>query len=272
MKQIDTTQIKQIELKILEAYDDFCKKNNLTYFLCNGTLLGAIRHKGFIPWDDDIDVFMPRPDFERFVKLTKDKGITEQYDSCFYRDTKCNVSYPFVKVVDNKTKVFEKTKNEEEQMGIWIDVFPIDGFSDNEKTNKAFCRKKHIWKRLCFTYSDDLSKVTDIKKKIGKAIVLPFLRIMGQKRLFSKFEKICTTYDFEKASKVGCTVWGYNYKEIINKDILFPPSEVEFEGKKFMAPNNPDAYLTALYGNYMQLPPENQRINHEMQAFLLEDN
>ena len=268
MTQLTLSEIKETELNILKTYANYCEKNNLTYFLCGGTLLGAVRHKGFIPWDDDIDVFMPRPDFERFVQLTKETGITPHYDSCFYRDTKFTVDYPFVKIVDNRTKVIEKTKNEENLMGIWIDVFPIDGFSSNMLLNKLFCAHKQFWKRLCFTFSDDLSKV-EKKKKIGKMIVMPFLKLMGQKRLFGKLDRLCRKYDYEKSSKVGCTVWGYKIKEVIPKTSLIPASKVIFEGIEFNAPAVPSVYLSSLYGNYMQLPPEEKRINHEMLAYKL---
>jgi lipopolysaccharide cholinephosphotransferase len=269
MTQLSLQEIKNTEFQILKAYADFCDKNNLTYFLCGGTLLGAVRHKGFIPWDDDIDVFMPRPDFERFVQLTGFSPIAPEYDTSFYRDTKVVADYPFVKVIDNRTKVIEKTKAEEKCTGIWIDVFPVDGFSDSMFINKLFCIRKLFWKRLCFTFSDDLSKVTDIKKKIGKAIVMPFLKLMGQKRLFNKLDKICRKYDFEKSSNVGCTVWGYKIKEVIKKSELMPPSKVTFEGIEFNAPSVPAAYLSSLYGDFMQLPPEEKRINHEMLAYKL---
>lgn len=268
MTQLSLQEIKQTEFNILKTYADYCKQNNLTYFLCGGTLLGAVRHKGFIPWDDDIDVFMPRPDFEKFVELTKENGISEYYDSCFYRDTKIKVDYPFIKIVDNRTKVIEKTKNEDNLLGIWIDVFPIDGFSNNMFINKLFCTRKQFWKRLCFTYSDDLSKV-DKKKKLAKMLVMPFLKIMGQKRLFGKLENICRKYDFEKSKNVGCTVWGYKIKELMKKTDLLPPSKVTFVEIEFNAPAVPSAYLSSLYGDFMQLPPEEKRINHEMLAYKL---
>ena len=269
MTRLSLEEIKQTEFNILKSYADYCKKNNLTYFLCGGTLLGAVRHKGFIPWDDDIDVFMPRPDFEKFVKLTGFNPINPSYETCFYRNTRTIIPYPFAKVIDMRTKVIEKTKPEEACMGIWIDVFPIDGFSNNMFVNKLFCIRKLLWKRLCFTYSDDLSKVTDKKKKIGKALVMPFLKLMGQKRLFNKLDKICRKYDFEKSTNVGCTVWGYKIKELMNKKDLLPASKVTFEGFEFDAPAVPSAYLSSLYGDFMQLPSEEKRINHEMLAYKL---
>ena len=96
MTQLSLQEIKDTELQILKVFAQFCDNNNLTYFLCGGTLLGAVRHKGFIPWDDDIDVFMPRPDFEKFVQLTGYSPIAPEYDTSFYRDTKLVADYPFV--------------------------------------------------------------------------------------------------------------------------------------------------------------------------------
>ena len=268
MIQLSLAEIKETELNILKAFANYCDKNNLTYFLCGGTLLGAVRHKGFIPWDDDIDVFMPRPDFERFVQLTGYNPISVDYETSFYRDTKLVADYPFAKVIDNRTKVIEKTKSEDKCTGIWIDVFPIDGFSNNTFINKLFCTRKLFWKRLCFTFSDDLSKV-DKKKKFGKMLVMPFLKLIGQKRLFGKLDKLCRKYDFNKSEYVGCTVWGYKIKEVIPKASLLPPSKIIFEGIEFSAPKDPSVYLSSLYGDFMKLPPEEKRINHEMLAYKL---
>ena len=269
MTQLSLQEIKNTEFQILKSFAEYCDKNNLSYFLCGGTLLGAVRHQGFIPWDDDIDVFMPRPDFEKFVSLTGYSPIKPEYETSFYRNSKLIVDYPFVKVIDNRTKVIEKTKAEEKCTGIWIDVFPVDGFSNSMFINKLFCLRKLFWKRLCFTFSDDLSKVTDRKKKIGKMLVMPFLKLIGQKRLFNKLDKICRKYDFEKSEYVGCTVWGYKIKEVIPKASLLPPSKVLFEGIEFSAPAEPSVYLSSLYGDFMKLPPEEKRINHEMLAYKL---
>ncbi|MBQ4236122.1 MAG: LicD family protein [Treponema sp.] len=269
MQRLKLEEIKQIELKILISFHNFCEKNKLIYFISYGTLLGAKRHGGFIPWDDDIDVSMPRPDFERFVALTTSSPITPEYETCFYRDTKITIPYPFVKIIDTKTKVIEKTKSEEYCMGIWIDVFPLDGFSNNMFINKLFFFRKQFWKRLCYTYSDDLSKVTDKKKKIGKMIVMPFIKAMGLQRLFSKLEKICLKYKYEKSTYIGCTIWGDSIVELMNKSLVEPTNKILFEGIEFNAPADVPAYLTKLYGNYMQLPPENERINHEMLAYRL---
>ena len=100
-------------------------------------------------------------------------------------------------------------------------------------------------------------------------LVMPFLKLMGQKRLFNRLDKICRKYDFEKCNNVGCTVWGYKIKELIPKYSLIPASKVSFEGLDFAAPADPSVYLSSLYGNYMHLPPEEKRINHEMLAYKL---
>ena len=123
----------------------------------------------------------------------------------------------------------------------------LSQYSNNMYINKLFCARKQFWKRLCFTYSDDLSKV-DKKKRLAKMLVMPFLKIMGQKRLFGKLENICRKYDFEKCDYVGCTVWGYKIKEVIPKSSLLPASKVSFEGKNFAAPADPSVYLSSLTG------------------------
>ncbi len=269
MQKLTNAEIKNIELKLLIQFDLFCKKHNLKYFITYGTLLGAVRHKGFIPWDDDIDILMPRPDFEMFVKLSGNKPIFTNYETCFYRNTKTFIPYPFVKIIDTTTKVIEKTKDEKYFSGVWIDIFPLDGFPDNKIKQKLFWIRKMFWKRLCFTYSDDLSKVTNKPKKFFKTLLMPFLKIMGINRLFSKLEKICMKYNYEKSNITGCTIWGDTIYEMLEKNYFFPTKDVLFENNYFPGPANPDKYLSLLYGDYMQLPPEEKRINHEMLAYKL---
>lgn len=269
MRQLNTDEIKQYEYNILKAFAAYCKENNLTYMLCGGTLLGAVRHEGFIPWDDDIDVFMPREDFEKFIAMTGKNPFHPDYDTCYYKDTEKTVYYPFVKIINNKTKVFEKTKDESNYMGIWIDVFPLDGFYDSAFMNKLFCFRKAFWKKMCFTYSDDLSKVDDKAKRFFKTLCMPFLKKMGYRNLLDKLVNICSKRKFSEQKNVGCAVWGYGYKEIISKEKLLPAGELKFVDQTFAVPSDFDLYLSNLYGSYMELPPEEKRVNHEMKAFEL---
>ena len=139
MKKITPEEIKKIQLDLLIQFAEFCKKNNLYYCLAYGTLLGAIRHKGFIPWDDDIDVIMPRPDYEKFCKLVAEKKIATSLQN--------NSTYPFVKIIDTRTLVRERFAQKEE-VGIWIDVFVLDGNFNNRIINFLHYKIAFVIKKI----------------------------------------------------------------------------------------------------------------------------
>src|SRR5690625_114441 len=128
MKALDLEEIKQIQLSILRRVAFFCKQHDIAYFLCGGTLLGAVRHKGFIPWDDDIDIMMPRPSYEKFLKEFKYEHLSLYH----YKKTK-NYGYPFIKIGEDRTVLRETFIKKNIDMGVFIDVFPIDGFPKKEK-------------------------------------------------------------------------------------------------------------------------------------------
>lgn len=137
-KKLSSEEIKQIELNLLLKLDEICKKYKLRYYLCGGTLLGAVRHKGFIPWDDDIDVLMPREDFEKLLRLEKAETRYGGKD-CFLKSG--NSIYPFIKLINTNTVLKEKYLSEEFTTGIWIDIFPLDGMPDDEKLSQRNLRK-----------------------------------------------------------------------------------------------------------------------------------
>ena len=261
-------EIKKIELKLLIAFADFCEKNNLKYYLAYGTLLGAVRHKGFIPWDDDIDLVMPRADYNRFIELTGYSPISEKYETRLYRDCRYPNIYPFVKVLDMNTIVYEKGKSKKNISGIWIDVFPLDGFPEKQEDADALYAKYKKFRNI-----HDLSVTNtfyirqSLIKKIIKMFFVPFIKLYGTKRLCRKIDLIAQTYSFDDHNAVVDFTWADNAKSYILKEELEPSSEVEFEGHMFKAPGQYKAYLSRLYGDYMQLPPESERISHEFKAF-----
>ena len=266
---LSISEIKKCELNILKEYTDYCEKNNLKYYLAYGTLLGAIRHKGFIPWDDDIDVYMPRPDYEKFLKLTGYNPIkpnleTRLYDFC----TNKNI-YPFAKVIDNKTIVYEKGKSKKNISGIWIDIFPLDGFP--EDVNKA---KSLYNKYLTLRNFQDLATTKpfyanqNLFKKIIKTLfVAPLVRLYDVKKICRKMDLLAQSYSYEDSNLVSDVTWGDNIESYIKKSELEPAITVEFEKHLFKAPCGWNEYLTRLYGDYMQLPPENERITHGFVAY-----
>ena len=272
-KELSLEEIKQIELNILLSFHSFCKEKNLQYSLCGGTLLGAVRHRGFIPWDDDIDVFMPRPDYESFRRLRKEFNreryciVDYRYKNDFPKKEKPYMVYPFIKIVATNTELQTEDFNHKKYYtGIWIDVFPVDGLPNSDKKTKRIFFESWLWRQF-FT----LKNCSRIKAKgvIQKVIKLSFLipsKILTNCYLCKKLDSLSQTFKYTDSAFVGGIINGYGPQEKINKDDL-EPMEVNFEGKKFMGIKGYDVYLTNLYGNYMELPPKEKRICHNIKAW-----
>ncbi|MBQ8445584.1 MAG: LicD family protein, partial [Opitutales bacterium] len=129
MREITHEELKQIQLGILDKVHEFCEKNGITYFLSSGTLIGAVRHKGYIPWDDDLDLYMPRADYDKFIKLFS--ANSPENTKLLSLETDKKYQYPFAKVIDDRTEMVETAVGESFKIGVYIDVFPVDSVPDN---------------------------------------------------------------------------------------------------------------------------------------------
>jgi lipopolysaccharide cholinephosphotransferase len=266
--KLSITEIKNIELSILIEFDKYCLNNDLTYFLCGGTLLGCIRHKGFIPWDDDIDVFMPRSDYEKFYELTLNNPIKENLLTSTYRKCKNIIPYPFMKIIDTKTEVIEQGKNTKRNNGIWIDILPLDVLPKDDRTNEiVYSRMRVLRKKLFFALTDI---TLDNSKNIFTFFYKKFKQVIAKKNIFS----ICKRMDVKAQAFrnldtgfVGCLLWGlYGNGERCDKNV-FNIAKGSFEGEEFNIPSGWDVYLKGIYGNYMELPPIEKRTSHSIVAY-----
>lgn len=265
MRYLSLDEIKEIELNILVKFDEFCKKENLYYILAGGTLLGAIRHKGFIPWDDDIDVIMPRDDYNRFLKLIEEGKTLESLDLLQPGDK--GYFYPFVKLCDNRTVALMEDNTS--QHGIWIDIFPADELPADDTELKKLFKKARFWRAVVISMTTRLCGEPNIKKKIAKALLMIFANVIGKKSVVKKASSISQSYNGTNCEYLGCVVWGYGPGERMRKDEFFSKCKVEFEKHFFNGPYCWHKYLTGLYGDYMQLPPIEKRQTHNMDAYLL---
>lgn len=262
MRQIrEIEELKQIQLEILSHIDKLCKEYNLQYFMSDGTLLGAVRHKGYIPWDDDLDIWMPRKDYESLEK------IMTQEDSCFklynHKNTKGYI-YSFGKVVDTRTVLIENTEVKC-PMGVYVDVFPYDGLPG--KTPEEF--RHHV--KWCLYLGNQIYRgfqsFTGVKGRHtsgnGKRFVLwAVRRCIGGKNFIRMADYFSKKYPVEGAVYVGCLVGGYKEKDMMPAEIFDKTIELDFEGYRFRAPAGYDRFLTIEYGDYMQLPPIEQQVTH----------
>lgn len=268
MKKLNLTEIKQRELNILLFFDHFCGKYNLRYYLAGGTLLGAIRHKGFIPWDDDIDVCMPRNDYNRMIEIySKSKNLKYRIKS-----NTLNNNSPYTNLVDSDTIIENQFSNTQENDGLWIDIFPVDGLPENSALVKKIYKKCDFYRTLLLLIGAKLGEGKTITRKYLKYILKPLLTLYGKNRCVNKLESIAAQYPYDECKYVGAITWGlYGFGERMLKSEFEQAVEVEFEGHKFPAFSCWDSYLRGLYGDYMQLPPVEKRKTHDMVAYLIED-
>lgn len=258
-KEINLEEQRNIQMELLNEFKNLCDNNNLMYFLGGGTLLGAIRHKGYIPWDDDKDLMMPRRDYENLLKIFN-QNCKDNHKLLTYINTK-DYYYSFAKVVDTNTTLLEGNLRPIKNLGIYIDIFPIDFLPNDEKEIEKIFKKYSLLYKAISTYKySDISKVTTNKIKLfAKEIVLCFLKI------FNLVPKILKTLDqmaikYQDTSKVACISGKYAEKEIMPRSFIENYELADFEGEKYKIPKGYDEYLTKHYGNYMELPPEEKRI------------
>ena len=259
-KQIDKKTLKKlqsVQIEILDEIDRICKKYDIKYFLAGGSLLGAVRHKGFIPWDDDLDIAMLRDDYNKFIK-----ACFEELDSKYFLD--CHLTNPdthlaFAKVRKNNTTFDEEAiANLDVHKGIFVDIFPLD--LENNNFKKCFIKGFFVRNMLETVFYK--RKIYDLKT-CRHPLFVRFFSVFSCNSLLKLADKIATSY---KGKKKECVVSYYGAysirKEFLDYDVLFPTKLVDFEGKKYPGVNNNDKYLTSLYGDYMQLPPKEKRVNH----------
>ena len=243
LQPISVEEQKKIEFDILKYLKEVCERNKLRYYLSAGTLLGAVRHKGFIPWDDDIDVYMPWKDYKKLIDLFKEgKEGSEKY-SLLYHGICNNYSWIYIKLQDNRTVSRGVRYPLLCDIGINIDIFPMGGFPESEEEQNNL---KNIIQEFQEKWSHHLT-YWGIDNKYD------FLDAE------EKIEKIMGMYDFDDSPYVGYIINGLYDLEVSSYKSYRSSIKLEFEGEYFDAPVGYDEYLTHTYGDYMQIPPEWQR-------------
>lgn len=258
-----TTELRESLLSILCFFTDFCDRNNLYYFLAGGTLLGAIRHKGFIPWDDDIDVFMPRPDYDRMHALIAEQGLGDsRYELIGLQTGKG--TWPFAKIIDRSTWV-EAEFVADDQQHLWIDIFPVDGLPDGKEQSDRHIQKAGVLKRLYSMATARLGHGRSLSHSLIKIPANLLLRVYGVSRLSRRMDSHARRYDYSSSNYVGNIIWNVGVRERVQKEVFSSRAPVTFCGRTFWGPAGWDEYLHSVYGNYMQLPPEEKRkSNHDI--------
>lgn len=257
-KRIDVSELKAIQLEMLKAVDVFCKNNGLRYSLAFGSLLGAVRHKGYIPWDDDLDIMLLREDYNKFISGFKSSTYTIVEPS-----RNRDYALPFAKVYDNRT-VINEYSNTKSVYGVYIDVFPVDNVPDDLHELNRFMRHKAWLNKL------HILKVVRCHK--NRLFIKNLILVIGQVLLaFKSVHNIAIKMN-ELSAKYS-TLDNCKFRGIIvpddNRMDEFVPSEyfdsyitLPFENLEVMAIKNYDGYLRASYGDYMKYPPKDKQISH----------
>lgn len=256
-------ETQQVYLELLEEFDKVCMEHGLRYDLCGGSMLGAVRHGGYIPWDNDIDLSMPRPDYERMLELKQSGilGLPKHRDLVSERDE----TFPrhFARFIRHDVKRVSEMAEDWDCPYIGIDIFPLDGIPADEKRFAKQVKKIRRLRRLLLTSVE--KKGTSRRGKAAamvKNLYRPILRLVGCFRFAHMLDKECQRVDYETAEYVGIISGMYGLKERWRKADMLPQQSFDFEGLQVPGFANYDIYLTNLYGDYMKLPPEEQRIPH----------
>ncbi|MBR0485387.1 MAG: LicD family protein [Oscillospiraceae bacterium] len=253
-------------LENMKLFDRICQENGLRYFATGGTGLGMVRHKGFIPWDDDADLSMPRADFEKLKTVTLPEGFILKERPEYLKSM--NFINTHKKI---RSKLREEADNHDFEF-VSVDIFPMDGAPDNK-----FKRTLHVYKWLYYLLMIKFSEIDKVvernqllkknrKKKeaflIKVGVFLKPVLHLDREKLEEKFYRHITKYDYDKSSYVACYIGRYRQKEIVPIECFGKGKRVPFEDMMIMSPDKPEIYLSSIYGDFMKLPPENQRESH----------
>ena len=263
MKELTLREIQLGELEVLKKFAEICDELGLRYFLHAGTLLGTIRHKGFIPWDDDVDVTMPRDDYEKLVDYFLCKGGKIGHYQLMHYKTNKNYIYGIMRLSDDRYYL-DYANAKEYGLGLFIDIYPLDGWGNNEEDMIKILKRMRLNNLLIGLAGMDSFKKSPkgIMRTVVKYLVYLYAQWKGAGYFAEKLEKLGKLRSFDEDNYVGITTWNvYGYGERINKDDLQVTTGY-FEEYEFKIPKGYDRILRNMYGDYMIPPDEKDRIGH----------
>ena len=250
-------ELQQHIIPILTDVDRVCREHNIRCYICDGTMLGAVRHGGFIPWDDDIDVCMPRPDYERFMVHAKEWLPSHLEAICAENDE--DYPFPFGKIQDNTTTLIERM-HIDYMGGLYIDVFPIDGMPQSKLLQELQLWRYEYYKKVLYFLHRD-----PYKHGRGPSSWIPLLcrKLYSRTRLQQKIKRLMCKYDYEQ---MPMTVnFDDGHRGVMPKELYGAPTPIRFEGHEVMGVAHPHEYLSCTYGEYMVIPKQEHQRTHNFQ-------
>lgn len=259
MSNLNPLQSKLLQMLIF--FHDFCMDNDLTYYALGGTVIGALRHGGFIPWDDDIDIGMPRKDYIKLCQLLNGKKMEEKYVLETVYSSEEHI-FPYAKLYDTTTTLIENTKYMIKR-GIYLDVFPLDGIGSSQEEGLSNYRAIN-WRLTLL----ELKRIKiNSERNLLKNILLFGVQsipemIISAHRLSKKIDQLCQKYTISETMWGGNLVGAWHGKEIMPTYIFGKPCMQRFEGVNILCPEKSEEYLERQYGDWKKLPSEDKRVSH----------
>lgn len=268
MEKVSFREAQLGAYEVLKYIDKICRKNNFKYFLMYGSLIGAVRNKGIIPWDDDIDVMMPRPDYDRLIKYCQENESNMEHFKLFENSLVPEYPHPIARMSDMRYKIdFENEKDY--GIGLFVDIYPLDGVGDEWLAAHKLVRKSYNNASLCFLTSRKkfgVDNTASMLRMIAKVPAYIWANLMGNKHYIDKSRKLCLQNSYESSKYVSGVAQpfresGDEDRNIYEKD-WFELVEANFEDGVFYIPKGYDKILKMGYGDYMTPLPEDQRHTH----------
>ena len=268
MREItDVKQVQAILLDILAHFKSVCEKHGLTFFLSNGSMLGAVKYNEFIPWDDDVDILMPREDYDKLVALS---DVSTGHYQLLCRENTPEWRVPYAKLTDKRTRLVEDGFAFGVELGVCLDIFPLDRWRANARCACLQARIHNVLVRMTFGANAPHFKT---EKRGWRRMLLRCIwlagHVIGSKRLCRCLERRAKRSPKCPDGYVGCVVWScYATKEVLPASVFAEAKMVRFCGEEYPVPVGYDTYLTSLYGDWRkELPPEKQKSNHNIRVW-----
>jgi len=258
-QELTLEEIQKGSYEVLKKIKEICDSNHFTYFLAFGTLIGAIRHNGFIPWDDDIDIIMPRPDYEKFLSYCREHEKELGHFALKHYTVDNNYIYPIARLIDTDYEI-HYNEAKEYGLGLFVDIYPYDGFNPDDK--KWLKQIRHNIRLIDLCGYKKLPKATKWYKNFYRVPGFFLSRFVNLHKLIEKNDRLAQKYPYETAKYVNCSAWDWPVKTLYQKEWFDKTTTHVFVDQQFNIPVEYDKVLRIYYGDYMQLPPENERVGH----------